>query len=156
MGSGLGACSTTRYNHLKKQGSNFTSLVALVFPPEYDVMCCYLGICISGPPALCFAHSTGLGPQFVFNVPVPQFVFTDSSPKFVFTGPSQSGAGLAYTNIAPLICIYWPWPTIFITVLWICIYRLIFSSSSDSNNISNSSNFLGLDNINISMPILVN
>ena len=83
MGSGLGACSTTRYNHLKKQGSNFTSLVALVFPPEYDVMCCYLGICISGPPALCFAHSTGLGPQFVFNVPVPQFVFTDSSPKFV-------------------------------------------------------------------------
>ena len=129
------------------------------------MMCCYLGICISGPPALCFAHSTGLGPQFVFtsacpqfvfNVPVPQFVFTDSSPKFVFTGPSQSGAGLAYTNIAPLICIYWPWRTIFITVLWICIYLLIFSSSSDSNNISNSSNFLGLDNINISMPILVN
>ena len=140
MGSGLGACSTTHYNHLKKQGSNFTSLVALVFPPEHDVMCCYLGIGISRPPALCFARSTDPGPQFVFtsacpqfvfNVPVPQFVFTDSSPKFVFTGPSQSGGGLAYTNIAPRICIYWPWPTIFITVLWICIYLLIFSSSSD-------------------------
>ena len=33
---------TSPYNHLKKQGSNFTSLVALHFPPEYDVMCYYL------------------------------------------------------------------------------------------------------------------
>ena len=26
----------------KKQGSNFTSLVALNFPPEYDMICYYL------------------------------------------------------------------------------------------------------------------
>ena len=55
-----------------------------------------------------------------------------SSPQFVFTGP-----GL-----------------IFITALSICIYLLIYSSSSGSGSISNSSNFLGLDNTNISMPIL--
>ena len=43
MRSVLGALQVTaHYNHLKKQGSNFTSLVALNFPPEYDVMCYYL------------------------------------------------------------------------------------------------------------------
>ena len=30
--------TVTRYNHLKKQGSNLTSLVALSFPPEFDVL----------------------------------------------------------------------------------------------------------------------
>ena len=38
MRSGLGACQALDYNHLKIQGSNFTSLVALNVPPEYDVM----------------------------------------------------------------------------------------------------------------------
>ena len=43
MRSVLGALQvTTHYNHLKKQGSNFTSLVALNFTAEYDVMCYYL------------------------------------------------------------------------------------------------------------------
>ena len=28
--------STTHSNHLKKQGNNFTKLVALIFPPEFD------------------------------------------------------------------------------------------------------------------------
>ena len=142
-----------------------------------------LGICISQPPALCLAlgpgHApqfvftgpdsqfvfTGPGPQFVFNGLGPQFVFTDPGPKFVFTGPGpnfytpvlvSSGPGLAFTNLDPPICIYWPWPTIFITLLWICTYPLIYSSSSGSSNISNSSNFLGLDITNISMSILVN
>ena len=125
MGSGLGACSTTRYNHLKKQRSNFTSLVALVFPPEYDVMCFYLNISISRPPTLCLAQHWPWPPICIYQRlppicitgPVLQFVFTDPGSKFVFTGPGQSGARLAYTNIAPRICIYWPWPTIFITVL---------------------------------------
>ena len=81
MGSGLGACSTTRYNHLKKQGSNFTSLVALVFPPEYDVMCFYLGISISRPPTLCLAPSTGPGPQFVYTSACPRFVLLALSPN---------------------------------------------------------------------------
>ena len=30
--------STTRYDHLTKQGSNFTSLVALIFPPEFGML----------------------------------------------------------------------------------------------------------------------
>ena len=34
--------NTTHYNYLKKQDSNFTSPVALNFPPEYDLMCYYL------------------------------------------------------------------------------------------------------------------
>ena len=68
----------------------------------------------------------------------------------------SSEPGLAYTKLVPPICIYWPWPTICITVLWIWIYLLICNSSSDNSNISNSSNFFGLDNTNISMPILVN
>ena len=47
MRSGLRATtprapSTTHYNHLKKQGSNFTSLVALNFAAECDVICYYL------------------------------------------------------------------------------------------------------------------
>ena len=141
------------------------------------------GICISRPPALCLAPApgpghqflftgpglqfvfTGPGPQFVFTGPGPKFVFTGPGPQFVFTGPGpnfylpalfSSKPGLADTNLVPPICIYWPWPTIFITVLWICIYLLIYSSSSGSSNINNSSNFLGLDNTHISMPILVN
>ena len=118
------------------------------------------------PPALAPQFvSTGPGPQFVFTGPGPKFVFTGPGPQFVFTGPGpnfylpalfSSKPGLADTNLVPPICIYWPWPTIFITVLWICIYLLIYSSSSGSSIISNSSNFLGLHNTNISMPILVN
>ena len=126
MGSGLGACSTTRYNHLKKQRSNFTSLVALVFPPEYDVMCFYLDISISRPPTLCLAPSTGPGPQFVFTSACLQFVLLALSsnlylltlaPNLYLPALVSQEPGFAYTNIAPRICIYWPWPTIFITVL---------------------------------------
>ena len=42
MRSVLGARQVQHTNHLKKQGSHFTSLVALNFPPEYNVMCYYL------------------------------------------------------------------------------------------------------------------
>ena len=38
---------------------------------------------------------------------------------------------------------------------WIYIYQIIGSSSSGSSNGSNS-NFFGIDDTNISMPILVN
>ena len=101
MGSGLGACSTTLCNHLKKQGSNFTSLVALVFPPEYDVMCCYLGICISGPPALCFARSTGPGPQFVFTSACPQFVFNVPVPNLYLPALVSPEPGLHIPTLPP-------------------------------------------------------
>ena len=95
-----------------------------------------MGICISRPPALCLAPDpgpqfvfTGPGPQFVFIGPGPKFVFTGPGPQFVFTGPGPNfyypalvspKPELADTNLAPpppSICIYWPWPTIFITVL---------------------------------------
>ena len=39
MRSGLGARRLLDYNHLK---IHLASLVALSFPPEYDVMCYYL------------------------------------------------------------------------------------------------------------------
>ena len=103
--------------------------------------CIYLGICISRPPA------QTLAPNLCLPALAPNFYL----PALVSLKP-----GLADTNLVPPICIYWPWPTIFITVLWICIYLLIYSSSSGSSIISNSSNFLGLHNTNISMPILVN
>ena len=111
-------------------------------------------ICIYRPTRQ-FAF-TGSGSQFVFTNPGPKFVFTGPCPKFLFTGPGQSGAWACIYQLVPPICIYWLWPTIFIAVLWICIYLLICSSSCGSSNISNSSNFLGLDNTNISMPISVN
>ena len=38
MSCAWGSPTTTRYNHLKKQGSNFTSLVALNFSTECDVL----------------------------------------------------------------------------------------------------------------------
>ena len=38
MRSRLGARQVLDHNHLKIQGNNFTSLVALNFPLEYDVM----------------------------------------------------------------------------------------------------------------------
>ena len=43
MRSGLGARQAQHTaTILKKQGGNFTSLVALHFPPEYDVISSYL------------------------------------------------------------------------------------------------------------------
>ena len=54
-----------------------------------------------------------------------------SGPKFVFTSP---GHQFVFTGSGPVNS----------------------NSSSGSSNISNSSNFFGLDNTNISMPILVN
>ena len=86
--------------------------------------------------------------------PWPQLcIYLPSRQIFIYR-PGQSRAWTCIYQCLPPICIYWPWSTIFITVLSICIYLLIYSSSSDSGNISNSSNFLGLDNTNISMPIL--
>ena len=118
-----------------------------------------LGLCISRPPVLCLAPDPGSGSQFVFTGPGPQFAFTSPGPQFVFNGPAPNlylpalapnfylpvlvslEPGLGYTNLVPPICVYWAWPTICITVLWICVYFLICGSSSCS---SNSSNFFGL------------
>ena len=90
-------------------------------------------------------------PTLAPNLYLPALALNFYTPALVSPRP-----GLACTNLDPPICIYWPWPTIFVTVLWICIYPLIYSSSTGSSNISNSSNLFGLDNTNISMLILVN
>ena len=124
-------------------------------------------------PPLCLAHGPDPGPQFVFTCPGPQIVFTGPGPKFVFTGPGAQfvftgpGSKFLFTRLGQSeawACRYQSCPPNlyllalaydFITVLWICIYLLIYSSSSGSSIISNG-NFLGLHNTNISMPILVN
>ena len=105
------------------------------------------GLCISRPRALALApnlYLTALAP----NLYLPALV-----PKFYLPAMVNPVPGLAYINLVSQICIYWPSPTICITLLWICIY-LICSSSSGSSNISNSSNFFRLDNTNICMPVL--
>ena len=104
-------------------------------------------------PNLCLP---ALAPNLYLMTLTPNLYLQALAPNFYLPALVSPEHGLAYTNLVPPICIYWPWPTIFITVLWFCIYLLIYSSSSGSSNISNSSNFLGLDNTNISMPILVN
>ena len=107
-------------------------------------ICMIWGIWISRPTALCLAPGLGPGPQFVFTGPGPQFVFTGLAPNLYLPGLTPNlylsalapnfylptlalnfylpalvspEHGLAYTDLVPLICIYWPWPTNFITVL---------------------------------------
>ena len=87
---------------------------------------------------------------------VPNLYLPALAPNFYIPALPSPKPGLAYTNHVPPVCIHWSWPTICITVLWICIYFFICSHSSGSSNISNSSNFFGLDNTNIRMPIVVN
>ena len=121
------------------------------------------GICISQPPVLCLVprpgpnlYLTALAPNLYLPTLAPNLYLPTLAPNFYLRALVNPEPGLAYTNLISQICIYWPCPTIFITMLWICIYLLIYSGSSGYSNISNSSNFLGLENTNISMPILVN
>ena len=97
-----------------------------------------------------------LAPNLCLPVLAPNLYLTALTPNFYLPALVSPEPGLAYTNLIPSICIYWPSPRVFITVLWFCIYLLVYSSSSASSNISNIINFLGLDNTHISMPILVN
>ena len=121
------------------------------------------GICISQPPVLCLVpgpgpnlYLTALAPNLYLPTLAPNLYLPALALNFYIPALVSPEPRLAYTNLVPSICIYCPWPTVFINVLWICIYLLIYSSSSGSSIISNSSNFLGLHNTNISMPILVN
>ena len=126
------------------------------------------GICISRPPGPLLSlrpRPPALAPNLCLQALVPNLYLTTLAPNlylpalapnFYLPALVSPKPGLADTNLVPSICIYWPWPTIFNIVLWICIYLLIYSSSSGRSIISNSSTFLGLHNTNISMPILVN
>ena len=81
------------------------------------------GICISRPPALCFALGpgsqfvlTGPGPQFVFTGPGPQFVFTGPGPQFAFTGP---GPQFVFNGTDPQSLFTGPGQS----GAWACIYQ---------------------------------
>ena len=43
--------STTRYKHLTKQGCNFTSVIDLIFPPEFDILLSLLLLLFDFSPA---------------------------------------------------------------------------------------------------------
>ena len=133
--------------------------------------------CISRPLALCFYLPalasivfTSPGPQFVFTGPGPQFVFTDSDPQFAFTSPGSQffppalaynfitspGPKFLYTSIIYQCCISIYGSGLgFVLPVWICIYLIIGSSSSGSSN-NSSSNFVGINNTNICMSVLLN
>ena len=95
----------------------------------------FKGICISRPPALCLAPGPSPCPQFVFTDVAPNLYLTALAPNSYLTTLAPNlylpalapnfylpalvspKPGLAGTNHVPPICIYWPWSTIFITVL---------------------------------------
>ena len=73
-------------------------------------------------------------------------------PKFAYARPE-----FAYTNLVSSICIsiYGPGLQLYYrSRAWICIGLTIGSSCSSSSN-SSSSNFFGISNTNICVPILV-
>ena len=108
------------------------------------------------PGPLSSAWPPALAPNLYLPALAPNLYLTALTPNFYLPALVSPEPRLAYTNLAPPVCIYWPWSKISISVLWFCIYHLIYNSSSGSGNITNSSNFLELGNTNISMPILVN
>ena len=84
------------------------------------------GICISRPrpfawpTALALAPSLylpALAPNLCLPVLAPNLCLPALVPNFYLPSLVSPKPGLAYTNLVPPICIYWPWPTIFITVL---------------------------------------
>ena len=103
-------------------------------------------------------HPAPTGPQPVPTGPGPQPAFTDHGSKSAFTGPVPKSPFIDPSQFGTWACICQPCPPQFdfyYRALYLH-YLLIYSSSSVSSNISNSSNFLELDNTSISMPILVN
>ena len=84
-------------------------------------------------------YLTAVPPIYIYQ-PWYQICIYQSWPQIFNYQPwSVRSLGLHIPTLfpPPPICIYWPCPTIFITVLWIYIYLLIYSSSSGSSNISN-------------------
>ena len=85
-------------------------------------------------------YLTALAPNLYLTTLAPNLYLPALASNFYLLALVSPKPGLGDSNIVPpTICIYWPLPTIFITVLWICIDLLIYSSSSGSSIISNSS-----------------
>ena len=106
---------------------------------------------------------TGPGPQFAFTGPGLKFVFTDPGPQFLFAGPGlqfyyQFGAWfLNIPTLSPQFVFLFTalaYDLYYRSGAWICIYLILGSRSSGICNKS-SSNFFGIDNTNICMPIFV-
>ena len=66
-----------------------------------------------------------LAPNLYLPALTPNLCLPALAPIFYLPALVSPKPELADTNLVPPICIYWPWPTVFITVLWICIYLLI-------------------------------
>ena len=73
-------------------------------------------------------YLTALGHNLHLPTLAPNLYIMVLAPNFYLPALVSWEPGLTYINIVPPICIYWPWPTIFITELWISIYLLIYSS----------------------------
>ena len=112
----------------------------------------------------------------------PIFIYRPWPPIFIY----RPRPPICVYRPWPQVCVYRPYPTVsspvrdlslhiptlsrqlvfvFKTLVqdfyywsgaWIYIYLIITSKSTGSSNCSSSSNFFGIDNTNISMPILVN
>ena len=95
----------------------------------------------------------------VLNLCLPALAPNLYIPALAYNFVTSPGAEFTYTDLVSsiCICIYGPGVRFELPVrgLVICIYLITDSSSSGSSK-ARSSNFFGIDNINITMPILVN
>ena len=98
-----------------------------------------MGLCISRPLAL--AHNLYL-PALVPNLYLPAL-----APNLYL--PALANSFVPFRSLTLAHDLYYRYGA------WICIYFIIGSSSSGSSSGSRS-NFFGIDNTNVSMPISVN
>ena len=79
-----------------------------------------------GPLLSLWPRTPALAPNLCLQALVPNLYLTTLAPilylpalapNFYLPALVSPKPGLADTNLVPPICIYWPWPTIFITVL---------------------------------------
>ena len=69
-------------------------------------------------PALApYLYLSALALYLYLPTPASNLYLPALAPTFYLPALVSPKPGLAYTNIVALICIYWPWLTIFITVL---------------------------------------
>ena len=117
-------------------------------------------------PALCLGPNLALtfGPDFSpHHLPLaPNLYLLTKAPNFCLLVLTPN---LYFAALTPYLYLQTLAPNFYLPVLannfiiglgaWISIYLIIGSSSSSSGSSDSSSNFFGIDNVNISMPILV-
>ena len=96
-------------------------------------------------------------PPICIYRPWPQICIYRLWPQiFIYQPWSVRSLGLHIPTLPPQFLFTGPGLRFLLPCSEFAFNLLIYSSSNGSSNISNSSNFLGLDNTNIRMPILVN